>query len=90
VIAGGVAANRRIHDAFSELIDKEFSDVVLLFPDKGLTGDNSLMIGIAGYLRAKNLLSQNLPFPDRETIKAEGNLSLSLYCLLPIKLTIQL
>ena len=45
----------------------------LLFPQKELTGDNSLMIGIAGYL---NYVKNKKKVPRLNSIKANGNLKL--------------
>ncbi len=50
IVAGGVAANTYIRQEFEKLIAAEFSSVQLLFPRKELATDNSVMIGIAGYL----------------------------------------
>ncbi|MBP9832483.1 MAG: tRNA (adenosine(37)-N6)-threonylcarbamoyltransferase complex transferase subunit TsaD [Candidatus Pacebacteria bacterium] len=50
-VGGGVSANTEIKRALTALIDEEFSDIQLLFPDATLTGDNAIMIGVAGYLR---------------------------------------
>ena len=47
--------------------------VKLLFPAKGLAGDNSLMIGIAGYL---NYIKNKRKVPKLDSIKATGNLRL--------------
>ncbi len=57
IVAGGVAANQHLKNEVKKAVGKK---VKILFPPKGLAGDNSLMIGIAGYL----------------TIKATGNLKL--------------
>lgn len=49
VIAGGVAANRGLRDAFSEMLPKEFPDLTLVVPPLRLTGDNAAMIGGAAH-----------------------------------------
>ncbi|MCF7834320.1 MAG: tRNA (adenosine(37)-N6)-threonylcarbamoyltransferase complex transferase subunit TsaD [Candidatus Pacebacteria bacterium] len=69
IIAGGVSANKHIQ----KVLKKVFGKDKILLPEKKLTGDNALMIGVAGYLQyAKN--------PDKATamkeIKATGNLCL--------------
>jgi len=48
-------------------------NVKLLFPTKELAGDNSLMIGIAGYL---NYIKNKKKVPKLSSIKATGNLRL--------------
>lgn len=50
-VGGGVSANTEIKRALTALVDEDFSDIQLLFPDATLTGDNAIMIGVAGYLR---------------------------------------
>ncbi len=54
IIAGGVSANRYVCDTIRrnvhEHINEFFSDVLTPRPD--LTGDNALMIAVAGYCRA--------------------------------------
>ena len=45
----------------------------LYFPDKKLSGDNSVMIGIVGYLK---FLSRNKKGVNPSKIKAEGGLKL--------------
>ena len=51
VVAGGVSANDTIRNAFEKLLKEEFPTVTLSIPDKSLSGDNAIMIGVAGYLR---------------------------------------
>lgn len=59
IIGGGVIANIYIRNAFKELISREFSateedgapTVTLFTPSLDLSTDNSVMIGVAGYLR---------------------------------------
>ena len=48
-------------------------DIKLLFPEKELTGDNSIMIGMAGYLQ---FIKNNKKVPKISCIKANGNLRL--------------
>jgi N6-L-threonylcarbamoyladenine synthase len=66
IIGGGVIANTHIRNAFTALAE-EFS-IPLYLPTLGLTGDNALMITLAG------ALLPNAKGP--EGIKARGNLSL--------------
>ncbi len=69
IVAGGVSANKNIKKEINKMTKKY--GIKTLFPDLKLTGDNSLMIALAGYLKyIKN--------PDKKykNIKAEGNLRL--------------
>ena len=55
-----------------EKIKENKLKVKVHFPSKTLTGDNALMIAIAGYFQAKNKkFAKNI-----NSIKAQGNLSL--------------
>jgi N6-L-threonylcarbamoyladenine synthase len=77
IVAGGVAANKHLRNEMKKLSRKK---VKLLFPTQELSGDNSLMIGIAGYLNY--IKNKNLPagrqgkFSKPGSIKAAGNLRL--------------
>ncbi len=73
IIGGGVAANKFIIDSLQTKINQDFSDVTLCVPTKGLTGDNALMIALAGYFKIKNSPDTLYNVDD---IKAIGNLSL--------------
>lgn len=72
IIAGGVSANKYIRESFKVVLDKQFPHVELKIPDLALTGDNSLMIAVAGYY--KILEKQKTGFLQEE-IRALGNLS---------------
>jgi N6-L-threonylcarbamoyladenine synthase len=72
VISGGVSANTHIRRVFKEKVNELYPDVSLRIPTPDLTTDNAVMIGLAGYFRA--LRSE---FADLDTLKANGNLSLS-------------
>lgn len=67
VVAGGVSANQRLVDR----IRTEIPGIDIYTPDRELTGDNSLMIAVAGYFQYKNTT-----LPDPDTIRANANLSL--------------
>ncbi len=70
-IGGGVSSNKFLRSEMEKLAKTK--GVELLLPPPGLSTDNSLMIGIAGYLNfMKN--KQRVPTPTR--IKASGNLRL--------------
>lgn len=70
-VAGGVAANKYLRSEMQKLTKK--MKVKLLFPTQLLSTDNSLMIGIAGYL---NFIKNKKKVPKPSTIKATGNLRL--------------
>jgi N6-L-threonylcarbamoyladenine synthase len=72
IIAGGVSANRYLRESFAQMLEKNFQHITLKIPDLSLTGDNSLMIAVAGYY--KILDKQKSGFPQEE-IRARGNLS---------------
>lgn len=71
-IGGGVSANTHIRRVFKKLIEEQHPHVSLSIPHASLTGDNAVMIGIAGYYRALRK-----EFADPNTLIAEGNLSLA-------------
>ena len=70
IVAGGVAANKYLRSEMKNVVNK---NTKLIFPREGLSGDNSIMIGIAGYL---NYLKNKKKTPKIEKIKATGNLRL--------------
>jgi N6-L-threonylcarbamoyladenine synthase len=81
LVGGGVSANQHLRNEMQKIIDNlntnldarhPSSPCKLYFPPKELTGDNSLMIGIAAYFRYLN--KKKFPRPDK--IKAEGKLRL--------------
>jgi len=72
IVGGGVSANKYLQEILKKTVKKEKLETKIHFPSKSLTGDNALMIGIAGYFQYKNKkIVKNL-----DKIKAEGNLSL--------------
>jgi N6-L-threonylcarbamoyladenine synthase len=84
IIGGGVSANTYIKESFAKMIDDEFSHITLLVPQKNLSTDNSLMIGIAGFLQytsghfiakieKKHLEWNQEEYPE---LRANGNLGL--------------
>jgi len=76
IVGGGVSANTYLQEIMKKEIKKlrksDFLNVKTHFPIKSLTGDNAIMIAIAGYYQAKN----KKPVKNLNKIKAEGNLSL--------------
>ena len=71
-IGGGVSANKHIREQFEKKLAEKLPYVDLYFPPAGLTGDNGIMIGIAGFFRF-----QRQEFIEPGSLIADGNLSLS-------------
>jgi N6-L-threonylcarbamoyladenine synthase len=71
-IGGGVSANPFIRRRFEERLAADFPYVELRYPPEGLTGDNAIMIGLAGYY---HFLKGE--FTEPGMLVADGNLSLS-------------
>ncbi len=74
VVGGGVAANTRIINGLTEMIAQDFPEISLKIPARSLTGDNALMIALAGYFKIQKNPDTEYPEPE---IVAVGNLSLS-------------
>ncbi len=70
IVSGGVAANKHLRNEMRKITRGKLK---LLFPTKELSTDNSIMIGIAGYL---NYIKNKKKVPKPENIKATGNLRL--------------
>ena len=70
IVAGGVSANKYLRNEMKKTFK---SKVELLFPNKKLTSDNSVMIGIIGYFR---FLEKKGKIGKASNIKASGNLHL--------------
>jgi N6-L-threonylcarbamoyladenine synthase len=73
IIGGGVAASKFIINSFQENLNKHFPETKLLAPTKDLTGDNALMIALAGYFKIQKKPDAIYSVDD---IKAVGNLEL--------------
>lgn len=71
-LGGGVSANTRIREIFSENMATEFPDAELRIPPSWLTTDNAVMIGVAGYFRAKAG-----EYVSLEALTADANLALA-------------
>ena len=78
IVGGGVSANIYLQQELTEAIKKidlsswTTKKIKVHFPSKNLTGDNALMIAVAGYYQFKNKkIAKNL-----NKVKANGNLSL--------------
>lgn len=67
IVAGGVSANDYLRNEIKKITKAK---IRTFFPKKELTGDNSIMIGMAGYL---NYIKNKKKTPKIESIKAEGN-----------------
>jgi len=84
IIGGGVSANNYIKDSFKRMIEDELNYVRLLVPQQSLSTDNSLMIGIAGFLQYSKghfiakLNKEHLDWNQTEfpELRANGNLGL--------------
>jgi N6-L-threonylcarbamoyladenine synthase len=50
-IGGGVSANNHLRSVFAESIAEDHPHTALRIPDRSLSTDNAIMIGIAGYFR---------------------------------------
>ncbi|MBY0110643.1 tRNA (adenosine(37)-N6)-threonylcarbamoyltransferase complex transferase subunit TsaD [Patescibacteria group bacterium] len=70
-VGGGVSANTHLRRFFAEKIAHEYPEVTLRFPPTGFTGDNAIMIGVAGYFRALRK-----EFAEPGTVRASGTLAL--------------
>jgi N6-L-threonylcarbamoyladenine synthase len=70
IVAGGVSANKHLKSEIKKITGDK---IKLFFPTKELAMDNSLMIGIAGYL---NYIKNKKKVPKIDNIKATGNLRL--------------
>jgi N6-L-threonylcarbamoyladenine synthase len=73
IIGGGVAANKFITNSFQEKLDADFPETKLLAPARELTGDNALMIALAGYFKVNK--NPDTVY-DINSIRAVGNLQL--------------
>jgi len=73
IVGGGVAANSRIKESLLKSISEIIPTEQIHFPVRELTGDNALMIALAGYFKYKKSPSD---FQEFENIRANGNLTL--------------
>ena len=67
ILGGGVTANKKIRGSFTEAVAQELPETTLFIPNVLLSGDNGLMIGVAGLLRSKS----------KKHIVAQGHLRLA-------------
>lgn len=75
IIGGGVVANTFIRAAFEKLIAARFPHVSLRVPSIDLSTDNSVMIGMAGYLQFTGNKDGAEKYAQTDFV-ANGNLSL--------------
>ena len=74
IVAGGVACNIHLKNEMTKVVRSCLTTKIeLFFPTKELSGDNALMIGMAGYL---NYMKNKKKVPKIDSIKATGNLRL--------------
>jgi N6-L-threonylcarbamoyladenine synthase len=73
VLGGGVSANTFIRKRLETLFTKH-PDVELCLPAQGLSTDNAIMIGLAGYLMH---LRDEPTVRAEEDLRADGNLSMA-------------
>jgi N6-L-threonylcarbamoyladenine synthase len=73
IVAGGVSANAYLSSELEKMISN-FPQIKLLMPEKLLTTDNAVMIGIAGFIQA-SLYPEKLSTGTQ--LAAKGNLSIS-------------
>ena len=69
MIGGGVAANKKLRADLARRLTRDLPGVDLLLPDPKLTGDNALMIALAGWFRRKEKSAPG-------SLKAKADLSL--------------
>lgn len=77
VIGGGVSANQYIRARIENALQSEHTDVNVYCPPMNLTGDNAIMIGMAGYLKT---LREEVLTPSAQaeilSLRAEGGMRL--------------
>ena len=80
MVAGGVSANSHLQSELKKMV-WEFPYLSLLLPEKLLTTDNAIMIGIAGFIQAS--LDPQLLSTAPKNLEAKGNLIISSRSLSP-------
>jgi N6-L-threonylcarbamoyladenine synthase len=74
IVGGGVSANTYLQEQLKGKIKKEKLKTKVHFPTRKLSGDNALMIAIAGYFQYKN--KKFVKTGKSLKLKANGNMSL--------------
>ncbi len=72
ILAGGVSANRLLRSTLQQALIETHPDVTFHAPDLSLTGDNAVMIAVAGAFRA-----EQKEFVDPLTLVADANMRLA-------------
>ena len=75
IVAGGVVSNNYLREKFEEEAEK-MPEVNLFIPNKKIRTDNAVMIGMAGYEKAKNQICDFTSAQMRNGLKAKGTLQL--------------
>lgn len=73
VVGGGVSANSFLRESLTNMLQDVAPSTALRLPDKTLTGDNALMIGMAGYIASRATVPET---HDSEELHADGALRL--------------
>lgn len=73
IVGGGVSASPHLRQHFQATFLREFPDVPVYFPGRGLATDNSIMIALAGHARAAGAIAP----AATHAIRANGNRSLA-------------
>ena len=73
IVGGGVSANNRLRELLTSETKKQLPKVEVIFPERELSTDNSLMIAMAGYF---TYLRNNKRGVDISKINAVGNLKI--------------
>lgn len=72
ILSGGVSANRLLRETFRNTLTEHSPKITFHTPDLSFTGDNAMMIAIAGLFKAKRR-----EFSDPLTLVADPNLRLA-------------
>jgi N6-L-threonylcarbamoyladenine synthase len=72
VVGGGVSASSYLREVLTKEVEKLNPHITIHYPAPGLSTDNAVMIGVAGYFQYK----QNKFLKEFDTMRADGNLSL--------------
>lgn len=73
ILGGGVSANEYLREQFTKHFATEYPDLTTYLPDATLTGDNSVMIALAGHAHVDAALEPSAA----RAIRANGNQSIT-------------
>ncbi|MBU4368310.1 tRNA (adenosine(37)-N6)-threonylcarbamoyltransferase complex transferase subunit TsaD [Patescibacteria group bacterium] len=76
IIGGGVAANETLRHRLKKALSEDLPQINFLMPRKEYTGDNAVMIALAGYFRYKVSRFRLGQAGKREDVQADANLKL--------------